>query len=76
VGEIATFSRRRNLDTAEATYLLESTLAALDALLLVTIGAHETVSATGAGRPGRIATDAGPVTSGPGPMAPIGEVVA
>ena len=76
VGEIATFSRRRNLDTAEATALLESTLGALDALLLVTIGAHETVSTGGAGRPGRIAADAGPIACGPGSGAPIGEVVA
>jgi excisionase family DNA binding protein len=44
VAEIATLARRRNLDTAEATELLETTLAALDRLLLATIAAHESAA--------------------------------
>jgi hypothetical protein len=76
VGEIATFARRRNLDTAEATSLLESILAALDTLLLVTIDAHETGSTGGGGRPGEIAAGAGPVACGPAAPPSIAEVVA
>ncbi len=64
IAEIATFSRRRNLDTAEATELLESTLAALDTLLLVTIDAHETTSSGGAGRNDDLAAGAGPLSCG------------
>jgi excisionase family DNA binding protein len=41
IAELATLARRRNLDTAEATELLESTLVALDTLLLATIDAHQ-----------------------------------
>ncbi len=76
VSEIATFARRRNLDTTEATSLLESTLAALDALLLVTIEAHEAVPTGGTGRLGEGAAGAGPVPVGRDPHAAIAEVVA
>ena len=76
VSEIATFARRRNLDTSEATALLESTLSALDALLLVTIAAHEAVPTGGAGRPGEAAAGAGHIAGGPSPLAPVAEVVA
>jgi excisionase family DNA binding protein len=44
VAEIATLARRRNLDTSEATELLETTLSALDRLLLATIAAHESAA--------------------------------
>jgi hypothetical protein len=70
------FARRRNLDTTEATSLLESTLAALDALLLVTIEAHEAVPTGGTGRAGEAAPGAGHIAGGPSPLAPIAEVVA
>ncbi len=62
VAEIATLARRRNLDTAEATALLESTLVALDTLLLATIDAHQEGRTGGAGRAGRPAAGAGPVS--------------
>jgi excisionase family DNA binding protein len=74
VGEIATFARRRNLDTKEATSLLESTLAALDALLLVTIEAHEAAPG-GGGRPNAIAAEAGPVACGQASPLALAEVV-
>jgi hypothetical protein len=76
VSEIATFARRRNLDTTEATSLLESILSALDTLLLVTIEAHEAVPTGGAGRPGAAATGAGTVAVAPDHLAAIAEVVA
>lgn len=64
VAELATLARRRNLDTAEATELLETTLAALDTLLLATIDAHQ---AAAAHRPGRTTVPV-PV---PGPAAAV-----
>ena len=76
VGEIATFSRRRNLDTTEATALLESTLAALDALLLVTIDAHQSTATGGAGRAGEIADGAGPLACASVRPAPMTEAIA
>ncbi len=81
VGEIATLARRRNLDTVEATGLLESTLGALDALLLVTIEAHEAGAGGGAGRPTATPDGAGPVACGiadlSGPTGtPVPEVMA
>ena len=45
ISELATLARRRNLDTAEATELLETTLVALDTLLLATIDAHQAAAA-------------------------------
>ncbi len=62
VAEIATLARRRNLDTNEATALLESTLVALDTLLLATIDAHQEGRTGGAGRTGRPGPGAGPVS--------------
>jgi excisionase family DNA binding protein len=45
LSELAALARRRNLDTAEATELLETALAALDTLLLATIDAHQAAAA-------------------------------
>jgi len=59
VSELATLARRRNLDTAEATELLETTLAALDTLLLATIDAHPAAAAPRP-RPGRVPASALP----------------
>lgn len=56
ISELATLARRRNLDTAEATELLESTVVALDRLLLATIDAHQ--SAPRRRRPSQRAADA------------------
>ena len=69
VAELATLARRRNLDTTEATELLETILAAMDRLLLETIAAHESAAP---GAPGSLGAPDDLGHPAPAPLAFIG----